>query len=228
MKRILMLCLLLVVAFANVEAAKAAPLAFGAAGFDDQKTLLENLETLLPEGASGQDFMDVTPGTLYSLNPAYVALIGSSRRAMSSSWESSLWVRGEGGSTIADAFEMHQHWPPKKQQHELGDITVTWSDDFATTRALVDIIGGNVYGVSVAGAFYYGEQLVYQPDGYGYDAVYLSGGTIFIGLNFGWGNEVDAILAFSPAPINAVPVPAAVWLMGSGLAGIVALRRRVN
>lgn len=224
MKRILMLSLLLVVAFANVERAKAAPFSFGAASFDDQQALLDNLNGLLPAGASGA-FMDLGVAVVRAIDPAYVVLMGASQAATANSPGTSFLVSDQ-SNIIGDSFSMDQYWGSATVPHNLGDLSIGWDSQGMQTASLLDIIDGLVPGVSVSGAFYFGNDLVYQPEGY--DALVFAGGTIFIGLDLGMGNSVDAILAFSPAPVNAVPVPAALWLMGTGLAGIVALRKRAN
>lgn len=219
MRRVLMLCFLLMAAFANAEAAKAAPLDFGAAGFDDRKTLLENL-TLL-QSDSSHSFIDLGAEAVRSFDPAYVALIGVSHSARTESASTSFRVTANG--TIADSYDMGAYWPPAQREYAVGDIKIGWDGSGASQVSLLDIVDGLVDGVRVSGAYFYGESLVYRPEGY--EAVVFEGGTMFIGLDLGLGNEVDAILAFSPAPVNAVPVPAALWLFGSGLAGIAALRR---
>lgn len=70
---------------------------------------------------------------------------------------------------------------------------------------------------------FYGS-MDYVVDGVSYGSV----GSIFFGFSIpGSGNDIDFILAGTPyAP--SVPVPAAVWLFGTGLAGVYAVRKRSN
>lgn len=70
-----------------------------------------------------------------------------------------------------------------------------------------------------------GNAVVYEYNGAN---VELTGGTIFVSALVG---NVNYVFAFSPSvkgSFNSVPVPAAVILFGSGLAGIVALRRKMK
>lgn len=221
MKQVLTLCLLFVVAFANVEIARADSFAFGAAGFDDQKTMLANLKSLLTAG-QGQYIQSLSdPKSFLSMGSAYVALIGVSQDVVGTDDTNSFVVMSDSsGGYVMESSSLSEYWTSTSLA--LDQLSLKWQGGSAVS--LTDILN-NYAGVTVSGAFYYGQELVYQPDGY--TPVSLSGGTVFIGLNLGLGNEVDVILAFSAAPINAVPVPAAVWLLGSGVAGIMVLRKRM-
>jgi hypothetical protein len=49
----------------------------------------------------------------------------------------------------------------------------------------------------------------------------------FLFSTFGGGNQIEEVQGFS-APIPSTPEPAAFFLMGGGLAAVIALRRRLR
>lgn len=66
--------------------------------------------------------------------------------------------------------------------------------------------------------------LVYEWDN---KTISLVSGIAFMGFTIGAGPDaMDIVVAFAPTESFATPVPAAVWLLGSGIAGLVALRRK--
>lgn len=83
----------------------------------------------------------------------------------------------------------------------------------------------------LAGLFLYsGDGLEYTPAA-ALDTLLIDGGTYFAAITLpGSGNVIDAVFALSgnPMGLRATPAPAAVLLLGSGLCGIIALRRRVK
>lgn len=77
---------------------------------------------------------------------------------------------------------------------------------------------------------YTGSGVTYTPEA-GLDALLINGGVLFVSIALpGSGNALDAIFALSANPfgLKATPAPAALWLLGTGLVGIVAARRRVK
>lgn len=64
------------------------------------------------------------------------------------------------------------------------------------------------------------------------DASYSGGAWLFdafFGNQYGFGKNVQLyVWAVSPGNVSAVPVPGAVWLFGTGLVGLLGLRRRGN
>ena len=49
----------------------------------------------------------------------------------------------------------------------------------------------------------------------------------WIGLKFDWYGEYDAAVSQVVIDTKCVPIPAAVWLLGSGLLGLIGIRRRI-
>lgn len=79
--------------------------------------------------------------------------------------------------------------------------------------------------VSIIEAMYVsaGNAVAYEYDG---ASVNLSGGTIFVSALV---DNTNYVFAITPTgSFNAVPVPAAVVLFGTGVAGIVAMRRKLR
>lgn len=69
------------------------------------------------------------------------------------------------------------------------------------------------------------ESLAYEWDG---KLINLVPGTVFMGFDLGGGNGADMVLLLTPAgTYNPVPLPAAVWLFGTGVAGLAVMRRKL-
>ncbi len=63
-------------------------------------------------------------------------------------------------------------------------------------------------------------------DGNGVMGIPMAAGGPFGGFNANFNANMDPIADVSDIPVSAVPVPAAVWLFGSGLLGFVGISRR--
>lgn len=70
-----------------------------------------------------------------------------------------------------------------------------------------------------------GKSMAYEWNG---ELLELKGGTVFMGLSLGLSNAeaIDLVFAIKPYKPAQTPVPAAVWLLGSGIAGLAVLRRK--
>lgn len=208
MKRVLMLCLLLVFALGAAQA-QAAPYSFGSAKLDgDTTNLISNLQRLV-DADSGSRFQGMERPTVVSFTDKYVTLLALSE---SVSAGFSMAVLGTGIYDAADPGV----WNAK------GVFASAVSNDVLFS---VDGESYTLGAVNLVGAFMYKGSFVYQPAG-NYDAIEIEAGTVFAGLSFGNSQAIDAIVAIAPGQFNIVPIPGAVWLMGTGLAGLVALRRR--
>lgn len=128
-------------------------------------------------------------------------------------------VVSSGGTTLGDASAPGNL--RLEGEYKAKDLTLSWYNGKGTqTSRLSDLIKNSVVYVldkdatlSLAGA----APVTYEK------------GTIFFGFVLpGSNNFFDVIMAAGPFTPAAVPVPAAVWLMGTGLAGLVALRRKTR
>lgn len=213
MKRVLMFCLLLVIAMGAAQA-QAAPFYFGSDKLvGDTATLLDNLNALVPTG-SGTAFQDVGPGAVASLiDPRYVTLVALSQSAYDN--DCVMFVNDGASTSFVESYDLANTWAPQ------GLLAANISNSVAF------LVGGmhDLVDVTISGAFVYGLNLPYKP-GNDFASIEFVGGTVFAGLSFDNSGTLDAIIAIGLAKNPVVPVPGAVWLMGTGLAGLMALRRR--
>ena len=76
--------------------------------------------------------------------------------------------------------------------------------------------------------------LISQPDAFSLATIFFTGSSVgasslsFSDVDLGdeWGDPIDASL--ETGSVNVVPVPAAVWLFGSGLIGLLGFRRKIR
>lgn len=208
MKRLVMLAMLLMLAFSGAESALATSYDFGPSIFDDQVSIVENFEKI---AGSGTDFVTFQL-KLGDFENRYVRLIAVSETAAALN----LGLYTSGGNLLVDAANLGSTWGAEFTGN-LVDFVVKW-----------DGLAGN--GVSLGSthhvAWQFGDDVTYIPEGY--SGILLSGGTMLFGLSLDGSNAADFIIAISDAPFSPVPVPAAAWLMGSGVAGLLALRKRVK
>lgn len=207
MKRLLLLTMLLMFAL-GAQSALAAPFAFGPNGFDDSKDLKANLETLLEGTGASIQTITFNPGLL---NNMHFSLMAVSQRA-----ENANFAIFDGSNTmVASALTIGDNWGSFLYGN-LSDYTIKY-------------YGGPAAGVSLDQAlkiaYTFGDELVYKPVG-NYDGLLIEEG-FFLGIDLFGGNGLDFVLGFGFEPFApAVPVPAAVWLFGTGLAGLFAVRKR--
>lgn len=212
MKRILALTFLLVMAF-GVAQAQAAPYYFGASSFDDAETLKNNLDSLLSEGSTSS-FVELSGLNVAGFSNMYITVLAVSEVAYSNGL-AMMFNGGASGSVIVDSTDMENTWVAGGALAEqVGEVFFLGSG-----------IMGELSDYNVVSAYLFDGAVAYQPAG-DFQAIWLEGGSVFIGLNVTGGNGVEVILAMSTQPFSAVPVPGAVWLMGTGLAGLMALRKR--
>ncbi len=109
----------------------------------------------------------------------------------------------------------------------LGDIDAGDADDWSDGD-----MGGGVINLAELSWL---DNLSSQPDAFCLATVFFTGSSVGTGsLSFSdvdlgdeWGDPItDPTL--KTGSVNVVPVPVALWLLGSGLAGLAGLRRRFN
>lgn len=208
MKRLLMLAMLLMLALGGAQSALAAPFAFGPAPFDTADDLKSNLLKLVT-GETIVQRENIAPG---DFGVQYMLLVAVSDAALNKNFV----VSDAANNAITSAATIAQDWGTGA----LGDLSgysVSWD-------GLNNPISLNTYLNAV---YTFGDSFVYQPAGeLGID---IPNDTYFFGFAIpGSGNTVDFVIAFGTEPFSPVPVPAAAWLMGSGVAGLLALRKRVK
>lgn len=207
MKRLLMFAMLLMLAFGGAQSALAAPFAFGPTPFDTSDSLKLNLEKLV----TGNTIIQRDNISPADFGMQYMLLVAVSDVALNKNFV----VRDAANNVVTSAATIGQDWGTGI----LGDLSgysVSWDGQSPISLAL-----------PINAAYTFGESFVYQPDGE--VGVTVLNDTYFFSFAIpGSGNAVDFVIAFGSDPFAPVPVPAAVWLMGSGLAGLVALRKRVK
>lgn len=216
MKRLLILlsfmAVLLVPQFAQAESFFAGNI------FDDRTSMSDNLARL-----TGMDptitFTEKTPDVLDFDKAWQFTAIGFSAYAVDNgiTFQAGSSESGEFGSGM-DGVRFHN-------SYLADDISVSFfrpdyqQNDVDSLKEIVeDFVLSAVYVLDNDVTFKFEDQPEFS----------FAAGTIFFGFSLPGGsrNEVDVIMAGPVAP--AVPVPAAVWLMGTGVAGIVAMRRKMK
>lgn len=209
MKRILMLTMLLMLVIGGAQSASAAPFAFGPAGFDDDKSLLENLETITGPGTW------LMPLEWEIEDSMYVTLLAVGQNAINSR----LYVMETVTPDFLSAEKVEVEWN-KSLYGTLDDMMI-----FSPELGKLDHLSNYISMVLV-----FGDDFVFQPEA-NVDGLTITGLSYLIGLDLTGNGGVDAIISLSYDPLvpaAATPIPAAAWLMGSGVAGLLALRRRVK
>lgn len=206
MKRILMLAMLLMLAL-GAQSALAAPFVFGPSVFDDQTGLKENLEKLITGDTDLFEFVMPTTG----LTDRHIKLVAVSQTAINLNFG----LYDASDNLLAGAGDADSAWATEFLG-DMSDFVVKWNGG---SKSLADSLGI---------VYTYGDDPIAYSPLRGLEGIYLDGGTILFGMSLTGGPGVDFVLAISDASFQPVPVPAAVWLFGTGLAGIAALRRRAN
>lgn len=129
--------------------------------------------------------------------------------------------RGHGGSSqLFPAFSIYSGWETVNSDATNHTFNNTGNISWATNLTYVDHvanIGGSLGTGSGTGADHVSQQWVLGPGLY----TLIYGGNPSFGLGQTGIHDFSATLSTSP-----VPVPAALWLFGSGLAGMAGLARR--
>ena len=176
-----------------------APLASAADSFDVNKTLAENLaEWVDGSKSSAQPLPGFGSSSLFD-----IALIYANPEAG--------LARAAAGLANYKGFDVVQNVSIRVTPDEMAGR-------FTSSNPMISKVNFFI----LAGT----ESLSYEWDG---KLINVVPGTVFMDFCLGFGVEgMDMIVMFTPAgTFSAVPVPAAVWFFGSGLAGIAVLRRKL-
>lgn len=219
MRRILMLAIL-AAAFIFPQTALANSFSFGPningkKPFNDEVNAFTNITAL--NNALGNSATLVDLGTPASLNPSIkysIAGIGYSGYAANN--EIALY---NGSQRVGDTT-MKFHVSGEYNEAELGDFYVEYFNEFDFTVETV------MLETLLTGVYISNGEMNFSIDGdpVGYS---LPAGTLFYSFALPDNdNTTDFILAVSPT--SAVPVPAALWLLGTGVGGLAVIRRRMR
>lgn len=184
--------------------------------FNDDMTMSENLAELTGMYPSITFNEELNWRSVLDLDKAWQFTgVGFSRYAVSKGLTFTAGS-GESGNGV-DGFRFHNSYLAK-------DVSASFyrpndqNNNVDSLKKLIEDCVSSVYVLKNDVTFKFDDQPEFS----------FAAGTIFFGFSLPGGspNVVDVILAAPAAP--AVPVPAAVWLMGTGLAGVIAMRRKMK
>lgn len=216
-KRILFSVMVLAMLFVCVGTVQASPFGFGPRYMDDQKDLLENVAVLLRETGS-----NATIATFNGLDlPAHagisVAFLGLSKYAnnhaplklMEKETYGDTYIYAHGSSSTSINFPVNVE-----------------SDVFNYEDLLLRDSHRNDYDLAQMGTYIQvtGGDISYQPADSSEIFTIESGSYIF---GFTYAHSDNLLDAFMVLNIHHTPIPGAALLLGSGIVGIVALRRKI-
>lgn len=212
MKRLLIMLTMLATLLSS-GLSQAAPFVFGS-DFDDARTLAENLEAMFGADDFNSAFTRISAGDIIADTKYTFTAIGYSAKSV----EAGLNI------TIGNDVVFSANKPFAPGNEFSADELMFRFTDYITSSSynafLSDLLPNGDY---INSAYQLTADLVVNGTAY-------VTGTIFISFTIpdweGYKNENDFILALAPSA--AVPVPAAVWLFGSGVAGLVILRRKLR
>lgn len=206
MKRLLILCFLAIFAFGGAASAKAEFL-LGINGLDESASVLENLQNAAP----GVGFTQTLFYNDRNIAPElYLTFIAVNEAAS----DVSLFLNANIGSKKLDYYS--GGWG--------SAATEIYTSNGRAPTFLFNAPQGTPYEVLwyTAGSDVTLSLLLGADAA---DTLTFAAGSVFGGLVID--GQVMALVAISAAPPVVTPVPAAVWLFGTGLAGVAALRRKM-
>ena len=221
MKRLLIL-LGLLVALLVPQMAQAESFYFGknaVAGmsFDDQEDVATNLGYLALLD-SNAEFASASVNDFDLATRWQYTGIGFSQFAVDKGLSGSAWRRDESVSA-ADGMRF-------QDEYFADNINMSWFDDGSHGEASMTL--QELITDCVSTVYVLQSDISFKLDNDS-ELFTFKAGTIFFGIALpDSGKTLDFIMAAGPLAPPAVPVPAAVWLMGTGVAGVLALRRKIK
>lgn len=209
MKRLSVILTLLLV-LAAPQIASAAPFVWGPVDgttpiFDTSKNLLENLEALNNKTGGSAQFVT----GLGNYDDVMIDFAGIGYSQYVKSYNLTVYNGNSAVGSITEGYDI-------AADALIRDISLEYYNDFTGTMEKVLLADLTMTVMQVQG------DLQLTVNGYTY--TYTDG--LFFGFSIpGSGNAIDFILSGMPQS-PAVPVPAAVWLLGTGIIGLVGLRRK--
>lgn len=210
MKRLLLM-LTMLATLLSPGLSQASTFVFGSA-FDDALTLEQNLAALA--GVSAGTFTEIQPGNISTSTKYTLSAVGYSQKAVDA--ELNITVGHDVVFSTSKPFASGNEFSADELMFRFTNFITDQSNNAFLSALLLD-------STYISAAYELSEDL--EIDG----TTYVEG-TIFISFIIpdwdGYKSGTDFILALSPSA--AVPVPAAVWLLGSGVAGLMTLRRKLR
>lgn len=194
------------------QAALAAPYAFGPDALNDASNLESNILNLIGSNGSGGAGLGANPQSLDPDTVYNFTLFAYSN-----------FVENKGGLSVYNGHVIinNAHSFYHIGEYLAGEVAVEYVDGrFSKLKQVVlSDLGAGV--VLESGSINF--DLLGDPVPYSFGA-----GTIFVGFNIPGSSAVGPDFIIAASPLSAVPVPAAVWLLGSGLGGLSVLRRKLR
>lgn len=212
MKRLLIIFTLLTLLLAP-QLARAESFMFGNI-FQTNQSLIDNLNALGSSAEFSGPYASskIDPGALYTYTG-----IGFSEAADMAGLLLAVGYANPFGNTD-DGFRADQEYRAADLTFDYRDLSTNNNMKAFLSEMLMDPIYqvGDVYELE--------NDVTFHIDG---EDFFFTAGTLFFSFVIpGSGNASDFIMAATP--MSAVPVPAAIWLFGPGMAGLITLRRKLR